>query len=178
MATPDTYPERVATSATPHVQSTLTTDRRILQRSRERLVAHRRVRLVSPRSRRRLAQWLRETARDANDPNPIRRWQSVLLHYRAAAVRTELLEIAALLEQARDPDVDCVAAVRELLRDGASPLYHPGVHVSELYITLDSIRAGLALQVGDHRSPAGEPRQSGGRDPRQRTLHADLSIPH
>jgi hypothetical protein len=66
-----------------------------------------------------------------------------LLHYRAAAVRADLLEIAALLEQAHDPDLECMVAVRELLRNGESPLYHPGVHISELYTTLHSIRAGL-----------------------------------
>jgi hypothetical protein len=60
----------------------------------------------------------------------------VLLRYRAAAVRTELLEIAALLEQARDPDPAYAEEVHELLANGDSPLYHPGVHVSELYATL------------------------------------------
>jgi hypothetical protein len=68
----------------------------------------------------------------------------VLLHYRAAAVRTDLLEIAALIERVDNPDPDCVAALRNLLANGESPLYHRDVHVSELYATLDHIRAGLA----------------------------------
>ena len=153
MATPDTYPERGGPSAAPHGQSTFTTDRGIVQRSREHLAARKRARLVSPRSRRRLAQWLRRTAKNANDRNPIRRRHDVLLHYRAAAVRADLLEIAALLEQARDPDPDCVVAIRELLASGDSPLFHPGVHISELYASLRAIRAGLGTHAG-HRSLA------------------------
>jgi hypothetical protein len=124
-------------------QSTVTTNRGILQRSGERLAAHRRARLVSLRSRRRFAQWLRHTARDANDRSPIRRRHDVLLHSRATAVRTDLLEIAALLEQAHDPDLDCVLAIRELLANGDSPLYTPGVHIPNLHTTLDCIRALL-----------------------------------
>jgi hypothetical protein len=143
MATTDTYPERVGPSASTQGQSIATTSHGIVDRSRERLATRRHERLVSPRTRRRFAQWLRSTAREADDRNRIRRRHSVLLHYRAAAVRTDLLEIAALLEQAHNPDLECMVAVRELLRNGESPLYHPGVHVAELYATLASIRAGL-----------------------------------
>jgi hypothetical protein len=143
MTTQDTYPERAVPSASPG-QRLVTPRGGLLQRFAERRAEHRRRALVSPRRRRRYAQWLRRTAHDANECNPIRRRDDVLLHYRAAAVRTDLLEIAVLLEQAHDPDVGCVVAVRELLANGESPLYHPGVHVSELYRTLDSIRARLA----------------------------------
>jgi hypothetical protein len=139
MATQDTHAEHAVPSASTG-QRIVTPGQGILQR----LAQRRRLALVSPRRRRRYAQWLRQTAWDAEERNPIRRRNDVLLHYRAAAVRTDLLEIAALLEQARDPDVECVVAVRELLANGESPLYHPGVHVSELYGALESIRARLA----------------------------------
>jgi hypothetical protein len=39
--------------------------------------------------------------------------------------------------------------IRDLLANGDSPLYHPAVHVSELYATVYYIRAGL---VSDHAS--------------------------
>jgi hypothetical protein len=67
----------------------------------------------------------------------------VALHYRVAAVRAELLEIAALLEHAHDPDPGCIAALRDLLRDAASPLYDPSVDPAQLRATLDKARAAL-----------------------------------
>ena len=67
----------------------------------------------------------------------------MLLHYRAAAVRTDLLEIAALIEHADTPDPDCVVALRNLLTNRASPLSNASVHVSESYATLDNVRARL-----------------------------------
>ena len=67
----------------------------------------------------------------------------MLLRYRAAAVRTDLLEIAALLEQSCDPDPASVKAIHRLLANRDSPLYDPGVHVSELYATLYYVRAAL-----------------------------------
>jgi hypothetical protein len=70
----------------------------------------------------------------------------VLLHYRAAAVRADLLEIAALLEHAHDPDPGCVAALRELLRGERSPLYDAAVAASELRATLDRACAALRRQ--------------------------------
>jgi class 3 adenylate cyclase len=73
----------------------------------------------------------------------MRRRHSVLLRFRAAAVRSELLEIAALLERARDPDPACVVALRELLANGDSPLYHPGIPAAQLLATLDYVRTGL-----------------------------------
>jgi len=67
----------------------------------------------------------------------------VLLRYRAAAVRTDLLEIAALLEQASDPDPASVKAIHHLLANRDSPLYDPAVHITELYTTLYYARARL-----------------------------------
>ena len=119
-------------------------ERATTRRWRERRAERRRARLVSPRHRRALARMLRGIAKDAVDPNPLRRPLDVLLHYRAAAVRTDLLEIAALLERAQDPDPSCVAALRQLVRDGASPLYDPAVHVSELHTALHYAHAGLS----------------------------------
>lgn len=143
MATPDTSSERPYVPAEAQTPSTVERDRGIVQRWRKRSAEHKRARLVSPRNRRVLAQWLRRTARDANDRDPIRRRHDVLLHYRAAAVRTELLEIAALLERAHDPDPICVAALHQLLANGDSPLYHPGIPAAELRATLDYVRAEL-----------------------------------
>jgi hypothetical protein len=116
----------------------------ILQRLRGRRAARKHAPVVSARARRMLARRLRLTASRATDRDPIRRRHDVLLHYRAAAVRTELLEIAALLEHSHDPDPDCVAALRDLLANGCdSPLFNPDVHVSELHVTLDYVRSGL-----------------------------------
>jgi hypothetical protein len=88
----------------------------------------------------------------------MRRQHDVLLRYRAAGVRVELLEIAALLEQTRDPDPACVKAVRELVANGDSPLYHPGVHVSELHAALYYIRTGLVRNHTEHQSTKRAPR--------------------
>jgi hypothetical protein len=67
-----------------------------------------------------------------------------LLHYRAAAVRTDLLDIAAMLERANDPNPDCVTALHDLLaHNGHSPLYDPKISFSELEAALDWIRSGL-----------------------------------
>jgi hypothetical protein len=74
-----------------------------------------------------------------------RRRFEVLLHDRVAAVRTDLLEIAALLEHAVLPDPACVADLRRLVSDGCgSPLYNRDVHPSELRATLYYVRARLA----------------------------------
>jgi hypothetical protein len=164
MATPETYPEG------PHPQSetaklAVARDPAIVERWREHSVERNLARLLSPRRRRALAKTLRRTANDATDRNrkhhrldaaATARWcWTPLLHYRTAAVRTELLQIAALLERAHDPDPACVKEIHELLADGNSPLYDRGVHVSELYASLYYIRAGL---VGDHTSrPASKP---------------------
>jgi len=67
-----------------------------------------------------LVKWLRRTANRTNEPHPIARRRQALLQYRAAAVRSELLEIAAALEHAHDPDQACAATLRELLATGAT----------------------------------------------------------
>jgi hypothetical protein len=143
MATADASFEHAGQSSTARAPGTVERDRGTLQRWRERNTERDRARLVSPRNRRRLAQRLRRPAMDANERR-IRPGPEVLLHYRAAAVRGQLLEIAALLERAHDPDLECVKEIHRLLANGDSPLYHPGVHVSELYATLYYVRAGLS----------------------------------
>lgn len=103
----------------------------------------RRARLVSERERRSVAQGMRRVCRAAADQEPGVTW-SVLLRSRAVRLRSELLEVAALLERAEDPDWASVAALRELLRDGGtSPLYNPAVDPLRLEVILDCARAGL-----------------------------------
>jgi hypothetical protein len=117
----------------------------------ERSAAGKRARLTSAHNRRKLARWLRETAARANDPDPIARRQSVLLHYRAAAVRTQMLQIAATLERARDPDPECMTLLQNLLANdtGNSPLYNRHIPAPDLETTLRRIRAGLETQPAD-----------------------------
>jgi len=117
---------------------------KVIRRYRERAAARKRARLTSARGRRFIAGWLRRTAQVANDQNPIHRRQDVLLRYRAVVVRAELLEIAAMVEAAQDPDPGCMVQLHQLLSDGCtSPLYNHDVHVSELWATLDRVRAAL-----------------------------------
>lgn len=74
----------------------------------------------------------------------MRRRHDLLLHDRVTAVRTDLLEIAVMLERSDDPDPGCVAALHDLVSDGCeSPLYNPEVHVSELRATLYFARSRL-----------------------------------
>jgi hypothetical protein len=96
------------------------------------------------RKRRVIVRWLRRTANHAVDTDPIRRRREALLHYRTAAVRSDLLEIAAILERAHTPNPACVATLHELLANGCdSPLYNPDLHVSELRATVHHVRAEL-----------------------------------
>lgn len=96
------------------------------------------------RHRRMLARWLRRTAGHSPARDPIRRRHELLLADRVAAVRADLIEIAAMLERAGDVDPACVGMLRELLAAGCgSPLYNPDVHVSELRATLYCARARL-----------------------------------
>jgi hypothetical protein len=91
-----------------------------------------------------LARWLVRTANRTKPPRALTRMPEPLLHYRAAAVRTQLLELAALLEHAQNPDPARLAALRDLLSNGCdSPLYNPDIHISELHATLHYIRTGL-----------------------------------
>jgi hypothetical protein len=110
---------------------------------RARRARRRRARLVSERERRSLAQGLRAVCKAAADQTPGVTW-SVLLRSRAVPLRAELLELAAMLERAQDPDWACVAALRELLRDGArSPLYNPALDPRQLAVILGQTRASL-----------------------------------
>jgi hypothetical protein len=114
----------------------------IVQRWRERSVERKRARRVSGRNRRVLAKWLRRTANRAHGTDPT---VQEPLHYRVAAVRTELLELAAFLEHTPDPDPASVAALRDLLANSrGSPLYNPNIPAAGLDEALQRIRAGLA----------------------------------
>lgn len=113
---------------------------------RARRAARRRIRLVSARQCRALAQGLRAIAKAAANQTPPRTW-TVLLRSRAAPLQAELREVAALLERAVDPDPDCVAVLRDLLRDGVkSPLYNPAVEAHALAATLSYARDSLETQ--------------------------------
>jgi hypothetical protein len=142
MATQRTYPTGIAHPA--EAQTTTVEREGIASRWRAHHAERRQARLISPRNRRVLARWLRRTANRTTDPHPCARRREALLDYRAAAVRTELLEIAVLIEHTHDPSPARVAALRNLLANGCdSPLYNPDIHISELYATLDYIRSGL-----------------------------------
>jgi hypothetical protein len=143
MATPDAYPEEAGLPATVRNSRPIEHHGGVIRRWRERTAERKRARLISVRSRRTMARMLRAIAKDANDRDPVRSRNDVLLRYRAAAVQGDLLQIAALLEHADDADPECIAALHDLLRDGISPLYNPAVHASELQYTLDYVRASL-----------------------------------
>lgn len=107
-------------------------------------------RLIRPSSRRTLARELRQAAcpqaprwlDHRKIPSPC----SVLpLAHRVAVVRSQLLDTAAALESNHDPDPACVALIRELLRDGASPLYNPNAPAADLCTALKRATAGIAL---------------------------------
>jgi hypothetical protein len=122
-----------------------------ISRYRDRSAARTRARLTSVRNRRRLARWLRETAARAGDPDPFARRHSVLLHYRAAAVRTEMLQIAATLEHAHDPDPECITLLQNLLANeaGNSPLYNRHLPAADLEAIVRRIRGGLETYAAD-----------------------------
>jgi hypothetical protein len=144
MATQDTYSGRVHQPADVSAPTSTETDPTILERWRERSAERKRRRLVSARSRRVLAHRLRRTGNRSHDPDPVRRHRETRLHYRAAAVRAELLEIAALIEHAPTPDPACVAALRNLLANGCDrPLYKADIHICELHVNLHYVRSGL-----------------------------------
>jgi hypothetical protein len=114
------------------------------ERLRSRKVRRAQARLTSARNRRRLAQWLRRTANRAQTPHPLIARRDALLHYRVATVRTQLLDIAAIVERTNNPDPARIATLQNLLANGCdSPLYNPIIHTSELLATLHYIRSGL-----------------------------------
>jgi hypothetical protein len=121
------------------------------------LERHARARLAGPRARRVLAHALRQTADPTERLNDLRP-RRPLLRYRAAAVRLELLEIAALLEHAQNPDPDPVRAVRELLQDRTSPLYDATVDIAELRTTLEDLRQALGQRQSLTKPPPSDPR--------------------
>jgi hypothetical protein len=142
MAAKKPHSERAQPPATAPIENTVGRGGGIVQHWRERSAQRKRARRVSARNRRVLAKWLRRTA------NHARATDSTLeepLHYRAAAVRTELLELAAILEHAHDPDPASVAALRDLLANRrGSPLYNPNIPAADLDEALQRIRTGLA----------------------------------
>jgi hypothetical protein len=118
---------------------------RPVDRWRRRCRRRRLTALLERRQRRVLVRWLRRTARHRFDPHPFSQRRETLLGNRVTAIRGELLEIAAELEQAQHPSRACMGALRELLADGCgSPLYNASQHPSELRASLHYIRAGLA----------------------------------
>ena len=144
MAPDYTDRERVGRAGPAPIRTTLEPARAALERLRERSAERARARLVSERNRRMLARWLRRTAERALDRDPIRRRRDTLLHDRAAAVRTNLFEIAALLEHAYNADPICIERLHALLANGHdSPLYNTNIPFSELEATLDYVRSGL-----------------------------------
>jgi hypothetical protein len=135
MAGQHTHTGRAAQPAPTPTGTTTENGLGLRERWRQRRAEHR---------RRVIVQWLRRTANQAGQRDPIARRRQPLLHYRAAAVRSDLLEIAAALERAPNPAPASVATLGELLANGCdSPLYNPDIHVSELRATLDRVRAGL-----------------------------------
>jgi hypothetical protein len=99
---------------------------------------------VRARHRRMLAKWLRRTANRKYDLHPVCHRRELLLCDRIASVRSDLLEIAAMLESTHDPEPMCVATLRNLLSNGCeSPLCNPEVHISELRATLYYVRSQL-----------------------------------
>src|ERR1022692_2135400 len=60
--------------------------------------------LTGPRSRRRIVRWLRRTAAHTAPLHPLALRRETLLTLRLAMVRANLLEMAAMLERAQDPD--------------------------------------------------------------------------
>jgi hypothetical protein len=104
------------------------------------LAAERR-RLQSARTRRALAAGLRRTV-DPIQP-PSRFDPCPVLADRAHAVRAKLLDIATALEQTPTPDPASVALLRELLTNGASPLYNPNLPADDLHTALARARAGI-----------------------------------
>jgi hypothetical protein len=103
-------------------------------------------RRLSPRTRRRLIASLKRAANHRPARDPARRRLQVLLDDRVASVRADLLEIAAALECASEPDPECVRTLHGLLTDGCeSPLYNPEVHLSELRATMYYLRTRLSV---------------------------------
>jgi hypothetical protein len=144
MTIQDTHSERTGLHGEPTSETILDRGQRLVDRRRVRTATRNRARLISARNRRTIARSLRYAAKHDYEPHPFARRRETLLHYRVAAVRGDLFEIAAMLECTPDPDPASVAALRDLLADGCdSPLYNPDIHISELIAILHYARAGL-----------------------------------
>ena len=101
---------------------------------------------VKTRTRQKVIASLRRAAARAATPPPPGRFRGVLLHDRVAAAREEMLDLAARLEQADDPDPEAVNTLWRLLTDGCeSPLYNRSVHPSELAATLYYAKRRLSV---------------------------------
>ena len=97
----------------------------------------------SERRRTRVVGGLRRVARRSRISPRAQRSESLLCD-RAEAVRTELLELAAVLQAASNPPPEVIAALHELLTDGcSSPLYNADVPVEELSARLDRARVAV-----------------------------------
>jgi hypothetical protein len=104
-------------------------------------LARRRNRLASVRSRKELAAELRGLVASAHLPP--RFDVAPVLHDRIASMRADLLAAATALERAEQADPVCVALVRELLRDGCSPLYNPNIPATDMRAALARACFGL-----------------------------------
>jgi hypothetical protein len=102
---------------------------------------------VRPRRCRALARELRRTAALTEAPSRFDRITVPVLLDRVAAAQREMLDLAAELERSSDPNPEAVATVRELLRDGCSPIYNPNVAAIELMTALGAARAALDRTV-------------------------------
>ena len=99
---------------------------------------------AADRKRRVLVKWLRRTANHTDQPQPLARRRQTLLADRTAAVRSDLLQIAAALEHTHDPNPASVTELHQLLANGCdSPLYNPDIHISELRATVHYLRAAF-----------------------------------
>ena len=116
----------------------------MLARWRARASEHKRQRLLSMRTRQRLAA----SVRRAVNCGPIGSRHAVLLHDRVAVVKDELLELAHMLEHGGDVDGSWMLDVHRLITDGCeSPLYNRDVHVSELQATLYYLLDARKIQL-------------------------------
>jgi hypothetical protein len=106
---------------------------------------------VSQRRQRQVANGLYSVARQAA-PTARRRAHELILLSRAALVRTELLEIAALL-RTTEADPECIAELHRLLTSGCdSPLLNPAVPAQELRQTLNRAYTTLTIQAASKPS--------------------------
>ena len=111
----------------------------------ERRAARKRARLVSPRNCRSLALSLRKIAARGSAGDPMSHRHSVLLHGRAAAASSELLETADELERTLQPDPAAMTLLEALLTSCDSPLYNPHVPAAELSQSLSRARFLLVM---------------------------------